>query len=802
MDSEKTSSEALQPFSLTEAQMSRASCRAIHQCLHHQSLADAYYIVNSIRFCSFRHKNSAEKMAGLRSSLDDFESVAVQFGRPFSPRLSSHALLHGLLRIGLTKKAYKLTQLMIKDGIKVRSRTLEALMLCLVPQTPQHFTPARPIKSVTGPSMFNPQVRLAHDEATRMALSLLLHAQRSSHRRTKSMFAALLALCIFNGEIILGSLLFGFMVREHQNHIPDPSAQPAATVEDEDNVLNLSTTTRISLVSEHQRPTNKMLITLLEAINQNLRGIKVGEEHPESVHAAFQALAILANRLDHRQLQAPDISSLICCLYNVPRVDSQVWVQSREQSPTRVDAYEYFHNVLRLLILDIPSGHASSSDQGILPPLRLSGYNALLYYALEHHQSLTMANKILKHMRKQRSIKPDIALFNTLIRSGTTMHHSKMVQQSLEILRRNPKNWILDMVRPNFQKPHFILLRGQVVPTIPRLTMGLKIAYLDDLGIDDVPELDTVTLCSYITYLTVTGEPLKAVRILGYLLPELRIQRSHLSLQERQALQHAYLHKAVLLGPYVFTALLAALCKLGKIGVAERVWLVARGAERASHDSQYVKEPWSLPIHAFTIMLKCYGEQIIREGQVIGWARPLRLHHHERPVQRTKRTIAARELATKLYEEVQTRFSSQEFDAPFCNAALRVFGQLLQMPCQPRFIPFRYWKRRAMSAQCRYVQYGILPRIRNEKFLEVCHDIIAAGFKIPIGYHHMLVGHIFPMPAYYENVSSGLTSEKFSATSRPQFIPILSIPTRKRRGLPVRRKSPPKPLRVRLHNQI
>lgn len=722
-----TSARTSSPPSLTDAQLSRAAHQAIHKCIQLHSFGDAYYIVNSLRFSNFQHKKSPIKFTGVRSA-DDFESAAMQFGRPVSPRLSSHALLHGLLRAGLTKKAHKLTRLMINDGIRLRSKTLEAVMHGFLPPVHSESQPARNIKSVPPHEIFKPQAKLAQDEGTRMALSLLLLAQRSWHRRTRSMYKALLALCIINGELILGSLVFGYMIRDWQTQVA-LHATPNQPAEDSD-VVQKQVQKCGSLLREPLRPSAAMLQSLLVGINSNLEHAAHYEEHQEPIQVALQALAILVNLFDDRQLPVAGLSSLIRTISHIPMLDYHVWILA-DGKPKRKKAREYFHTVLDRFITNLPDHGAPEQrrEHFRLQTLNLSDYNSLLNYALRHRLSSTLGSKVLNHMiNGQSTLKPDIITYNILIRSGTALRDSKIAEQALFVLRQNPKNnSVLSIMTEE--------LLQVSAPTVG----GLDAGWTQKVYVHEVPDIDIATICACIDYLTSVGRPHAAAQLLAMLLPELRTRRSRLSSEARKALQEEYMQRAVKLGPYIFTAIITALCKAGKIGLAERAWLVALSAEKASNDPRYGREPWVMPIHVCTAMMECYGAQMRKRDYVVGWARFLSAEDGAR----LQRRIAALRLAHMLYEYAKTKYQDRgQLDARFLNASLKVFAR---HPQTGRSIVYRSARRRRVaSAQWQYAQFGRYPQFDISMLYEVANDILDAGFKISAAYRPFLIDRVSP----------------------------------------------------------
>ena len=715
---------------LTRAQMSRTTTCAIHRCLQQKSLSNAYYALNYLRYSNFSHQKSLIKLTGVRS-VEHFRNAPIQFPCPVSPRLSSHALLHGLLRIGLTKKAYKLARLMIEDGVNVRSRTLHAVIQGLYPPMPSRFRPARPVDTVP---VFG--ATMARDQGTRLAIILLEKAQKSWHKRTRSMYKTLLALCILNGEIILGSLLFGYMVRCWQSQAAEfpGTGQP----------MSASATGNTNIKARprhytHERlrlqPSATVLQPLLDGINANLQ---LGSDDGRSVQAALQALAILANLLEKNGLPISNLSPLLVTLSKVPNVDHLVWITENGRHKQK-KAYDYFQRVLEGLINHLPSRVALQKrhERELTPALNLESYNTLLHYALHHRSSPNLGNTVLNHMINKRrpALKPDITTYSIILRWGVAARDFSMVEKALSVLRQNPKNPLLVSVMADEPAQD----RTSSPNCLAEITVQDQDAkWADQIPVYDVPEINSQILCLYIIYLTLVGQPRKVADLFALLVPELQQCRRYLSGYERRALQRAYLRKTVALGPHVFTAILTALYKAGKCGMAERVWLVALAAEAASRGPKYGSLPWSLPVDAYITMLRIYGAQIRKHGRVIGWSRFLSLPG--RTV--VSRRIAAYHLAEKIYGLAMSRFPREALDTRFFKAALKVFSRGIDLG-KWTAVRQRYKRQRWIKAQREYARFGI-PARSNPMMIQVAQDVLDAGYEIPIAYRHLLVGHISP----------------------------------------------------------
>ena len=132
-------------------------------------------------------------------------------------------------------------------------------------------------------------------------------------------------------------------------------------------------------------------------------------------------------------------------------------------------------------------------------------------------------------------------------------------------------------------------------------------------------QADLYTLSSYITHLVSIGLPDLVADMIFELLPELHIvdhpagaPAPRWTDKEKQERRNHCIARAIEYGPFVFSALLNALRKAGKTGLAERVWLLAQEAERASWIPRTLPgsaPPWCLPIHAYTSMMQCYANE-------------------------------------------------------------------------------------------------------------------------------------------------------------------------------------------------
>lgn len=286
--------------------------------------------------------------------------------------------------------------------------------------------------------------------------------------------------------------------------------------------------------------------------------------------------------------------------------------------------------------------------------------------------------------------------------------------------------------------------------------------------------------------------------------------------------------RAVSLGPWFFIAVLNALTKAGKTGLAERVWLLAKQAERASLtgaigiDGNPMK-PWCLPIHAYTIMLQCYGAEARRGFElrctsrprtndwapkiggntVRGWASYVLAQNVAARKHRSRRTLALL-MGVTLYRimchagmavwnclsELQNvdkaTLNPPRPDARFFNAALEMFGR------QPRTFQRSsrtnpaHWRRKVTLGNVQFSRLGVRPRNWNPFLGRIVKEMHALGFKVPPGFRRFFVGQ-WPYGFEEHRHRPELNEQPFAFPKRRSPFRPHALRTLKTRGLPVRR---------------
>ena len=824
-----------------------SSAEAVRIACRDNAIRDAEYIVQSLIYSNIP---DAPATVGLDIPvLGRFEYIPILFERPVSPRLAAHSLIHHYLRCGNVLKAKISADRFMRDGVRIHGATLGVLATALIQSPPTSLDVLRESgktmlhqMDVIGDGDLIVSPEMVRSEGARFALVLLLKARENGQRDGDRLLERFASVFLLNGEILLGAILFAMIVKDFESRWQRAQALKAKIGEEEALSGTVSPESRNSISQAVSRvsciPPMRIMKSIVQQCSDEISGEPDSEADDSQRGRAYQALAYLASLIDSRSLPYSDISTLLRALYSCPRDGVSVWViQDGQLSP--VDAYKYFHDVLHRLAKHPPTKakgppakHAGTGDNPgppAMPQLTRETYNTLVHYALRHRMSLSLARDLLQHMESVRSpgLKPDVATYNIFIRSGTLLRRNHFTSFALEELRlgkTNNRHGVMVLPQP----PPKRLTRRSDPPLIPLSEfLGLKPPTRPLIA-------DGFTLASYISHLTSTGRPDVVIDVLWYILPEMSIidhpAWDNVTPQQRAAMaqisRQKRLDRAVSLGPYFFTTVLNALCKGGKTGLAERVWLLARQAEKASwleagvNGQGRVVEGWRLPVHAYTIMLQVYAKAAIKgigshpgkkttnwnptsvEKIRHGWAqyvayrtrvtderlsrrlRALRLGvMHYRSMWRAGREIY-RTLAN-FDSECAPDISAVQPDARFFNAALDMFGRQTAMVWRsPRSKP-SHWQHLNKRTILRYSRSGTVPRNWNPFLKRVIHEMLNAGVAVPIGFRRLFVDTW--LYASLDRPGRPLRQcqpYKFPEYKKPPFRPH-ALPTVKSRGLPI-----------------
>ncbi|KAF8075868.1 hypothetical protein FPV67DRAFT_386889 [Lyophyllum atratum] len=774
---------------ITPAQTSRAACHAVHLALRTPvgGLEDAFLIVNSLRYSTLKHDPAAHLIPAVR----DFHHVAVNFGHTVPPRLSSHALLHGLIRMGRKQQAADLAVSMMEAGIPLRIKTLETFMRTLVPPPPHvRRKSIPPLNFFTNPRGLGDIVAMARHPNSRLALEIFSVAHKTHRSNARGMLGTLLAICLINTEIILASLIFAFVVKEWQLRSAVVARFDASESVGTAHVVNK----RIHephFQQERIVPTHDMLVQIVQAIKKIF---ETKNADAESLGTALQALANLAVLLDHRQIPFAAITPLIRTLYHCPRVDQEVWIVDANGKEKQVCAYTYCHDVLERLITNLPlklepktplpRSRSMLDRRPMLPPLDRHACNTLLHYSLRHLVSSTHADTILKHMVIDRTprVEPDTTTYNILLRSATLLQDSGIAEAALTALASDAAGKSADACQET---------------TVARLIETLRTLDLTKATKAETEKL-LYSLTTQLMHYTSTGRPHIVAALIYDLFPELRLsltasQYSPLEIKQRKKARRGMVVRASRYGSHLFSVLLNALLKAGKPGMAKAVWGVAKRAERMSWDGL---NPWVLGTHTYTSMLRCCAleykmgcnaravsrgvdvQGVRRKALLVGWS-------HYRAMKEVGEEVRGVLVDSGREYRMERVGELPQIDALFVNAALDLFV-LSRRP--PGALPSEEEVRREFEeAKVRLAESGEVAGGWTPVLQEIGEDIVKAGFTIPPSLRHIFLGrweegarkregppHLGPIPYAYPD-------------GRPSFHPFI-VPSIRTRGLPLGRR--------------
>ena len=665
-------------MSLRPGQVSRATAQAVRLSMQKGKFGDALYLINSLL-----ESHSSDPGRSPRTKLIQSESQAsawtpIDFGQPIPPSLCAHAFLHGLTRNGFGTRAAAYVETFEECGIRIRSATVTAIIRSLT-------TSPLPLGSyreqgaiyrlrqngVDGEHVLKLRSDMVSDSCTQAAIKLLLHARLMGERRMADLYGRMINWLLLQGEIIAGALFVVLFIKslEAQRARIDSSDTQAASD------APLCPDGGSPFVSVQQQRWFSMPWTalncmnaVLDRINTAMETASLPETEQDTIGSALQALASLTILLDTGQLPTGKIAKLIRTLSSCPNTGQYVWILDRTfQKPVRVKAYPYFHNVLmrRIHSLTKPAPNSPSPRS-----MNVASYNALLYYALRHRLSPTLAADILEHMclKGGPARRPTAATYNTLLRAGALARRQDITGDVLRVIRERSLHVALAFenkdkgkLRDGAKQPGVDLADREetweslmaflrTIPVRQKSAPRLKPSSSDVKSSSSrltAPSFRVLTRLSqerwrvpanfydgpadgmnvdvvinYILHATATRRPRAIANMLFCALPQLAIVQHPTwgysddwrprPLSERQ--RTLYLRQAVHFGPQFFAVLLNALAKTKRTGAAERVWLLAKEAEEASWLPNFAPgvEPWRLPVAAYTSMMRCYAEEAKR----------------------------------------------------------------------------------------------------------------------------------------------------------------------------------------------
>ncbi|KAG8735057.1 hypothetical protein FRC10_011022 [Ceratobasidium sp. 414] len=473
-------------------------------------------------------------------------------------RLPLTALVHGVMRTQRPLIAAVAVENHIENARTLRTSTLQAYISSLAATQSQFFNQ-----------------NISSHTPTTAALTILAAARRSRRQqRTSHMYDAAIRACLLQGEILTGSLLFVLLVRDWQKRRRPPTDPPPEPPPPALPPLNSplrrwkrSFPTHFTSAIPADAPTvpfpsPHLLEAILASLDLRPRKNPQAESLPPGRPPdSILALAHFARLFAEGLLPFGRVAALLKAMTIVPPCPEQ----------------KYFRDILR-----------STMDD--LPEIDTRAYNVLINYALSILEQPLRAQQLVNHM-------------STI---------------------RDPPLRITDATRA-------IILRGEVKLRKPGLAARI-LSHIDSRGHCTNPPDDSSAatpaplastsasaklpenphlLAAYIHNYTSVGQPNRVLSLLFDLIPELDLPPPPSRASFKSATK-----RAIRLGPSVLTALLNALYKAGKTGLAERVWRLGCAAQSENPS-------FGLPIAFHTIILQLYAREA-RKGLVVVSPDPFR----------------------------------------------------------------------------------------------------------------------------------------------------------------------------------
>ncbi|TEB29456.1 hypothetical protein FA13DRAFT_1734637 [Coprinellus micaceus] len=758
---------------ISPSRQALAAAKAIRLSVGSGNLPDAYLILNSIYYA--KHDQST-LLRGIARILPQnaFRAAPIPFSSTTPTRLVTHTLLHSLVKNGYRVEASRLMAEFMENNIVIAEPALNAVYNTLTnPDTnigngvirTRYFSKVNILKSTI-------TEELIASEGGKHALRLLNVARESRQKRSLHLYKALIRLCIINGEIILASLVFGLLVRDWNACVVDQDPPLSADAPVPAPQGNRAKKLFIKGTLEHERPTpypkEETLDSILYAIEDTLKAQNPNARNVQD--GAIQALANLAALLDHRLL-AVGPSPLIYLLsrINLKRhKGGTVWVPI-DGEMRQVDAQTYFNDVLTRLCKDPPTiAYARASlvapltqNRGYMPALDVTGYKHLAFFALIKQRSYELAKCVVDHMRLERRspLKADALMVERFKQAAVSARDSRFLKAA-EFLA----SW--NMTDP---LPALAAYSSEAPSAQQMLLEALQSRNPEQIRL----HLDSL----------VKNENWRLIhRFLPALIPgfawrdlhkDVAAHYSYMGMSSSRKFnderaQNKFdedIRKAVANGPKLVTSVLTALHRHAKYDAADRVYVWAKQMEKSSWgltEGEYASDPnirpWTLPIAAYTVILRIRAQQIksaLREQEV----RSLEGGQEVRPVNVLRRSamriydqaMRARKVYGPRIEEAEEMgmgvHKHQELaipDATFFNAILDIVRHE-PFPAQQTVVPSSRTVPQAVermeSALEFYVQNGEAPYHLDKPILRVGRDMLEHGYPIPLGLRHLFVGN-------------------------------------------------------------
>ena len=748
------------PELVRPSRLTLAVTKAVHMSLEEHKFEGAVTIVNTVRYAALPQEICQLKF------WQSIKKLPATIPPGVSPRLPAHALIHGLVRHGLFHQASHFAISLMKSHIRVRGKTLECITDGLAKAATDKSAVSktrdarikRHMKKLLGDSnVLFVQHHKPSNPNTALALRLWLTARQSESKRTRAMFNTLITLCLINGEIIIASLLFGLLVKDWEQRSNSLTTY-CQLEESRKSSFETSKALYMKHVSTQDlRPLPDTLVKLLLPIQKKLEEAIPRDVNDPDFQQALQALAVLGDLLNNRQIPFSRMETLVKALYSCPKVDNWIWVKGTTGA-VHVPAYQYFHRTLLYLSQKPPTHCAGPKRTFILrytpfrgigidywngvrlirafnftpshpqarmqPAMTVNSYNALIHYALRHRLSPALAKRIIEHMTIQRvpPISTNKDTLNILLRTSSLYGQNNYVSGLVQNLRLDGTG-IVD------QDP--IMTRAPSIPSNFRVLKEFidKVRIPSDLTLNQMLH-DPFALSTYLSTLASGGRPRVVIQVMRLLLPFFQFHHVRRREQLDKAMRQKWnesVANATKLGPHVLSVFFQALIEGGISREAHTLFALINWASRASQRTRTTGHRWHVPVIMYTQMLEAY-----------------RVEHRLCRRRMTPNT----EVLSVLFRRVEVLYRAAKdvmsqgpspmtrFDSRFYNALLKFLVQYLPVKCYS----IREARQRYAAIRRQYARTGVVDnRGRVPLLEEVIADMTHAGYSIPLGFHHLFL---------------------------------------------------------------
>ena len=376
---------------------------------------------------------------------------------------------------------------------------------------------------------------------------------------------------------------------------------------------------------------------------------------------SMRALAILANPIFSRTIPVTSLGPLLRTL-KMTRRDSPVFPEGLDSVPEgdmwAYEAYTQIHLALQSVLFSPPLsasalqqvereaiGQLEQPTLG-LRPLTWRICNILVDYTLKILRQPKILKRLFNHMSEAFGVSAKPTLHNRLLQGGAAMRQPGLVNWAMQGLFASSTVSDKQIESPDNE--------------------AIVAMDVDSLKMESSAVLpDEQSMVALLGYLASVREFEKVERLVYSLFPSLHT-KDEFGATRPQQLDATSAVSSLELSPRMAAAILAALEKAGKVGLAYRVFCLARhveqqhlaGAQSAStrQSTRYTPRNHILPIQAYTSMLQIWGSETY--GEAKRYTFPIKTLPVLSGRGRLSRYDAAPLMALRTYQEARERWQA------------------------------------------------------------------------------------------------------------------------------------------------